>query len=329
MDDPSKANDSQAALAAAAEWFHNTALSRLDSPDSTVIVTMQRLHQEDLSGILIEKRWPALVIPAVATETRSYFVGKDETYTRRAGELLQPKTDRPEVYEAKKAEVGSPVWAAQYQQDPTPAEGNIIKAAWLPRYDFSPGTREFQRIVLACDPAGKDGAHNDYTAIVICGFDQKEIYLLHVARGHWTVLGMRDRIKELVRKWGVQLVIVEDTSSGMGLIQMLREEPCIDVIGRQPKGDKLVRMAQHEARFEAQRILLPKEAPWLAKFESELLAFPSDRYDDQVDALLLFLDWFAREERFAEPVGIGLPVVSEGSNESEDRWWTADQPFCY
>jgi len=53
IDDPIKANDanSQVALTGADEWFHNTALSRLDSADSLVIVTMQRLHQKDLSGI--------------------------------------------------------------------------------------------------------------------------------------------------------------------------------------------------------------------------------------------------------------------------------------
>jgi predicted phage terminase large subunit-like protein len=48
----------------------------------------------------------------------------------------------------------------------------------------------------------------------------------------------------------------------------------------------------------AGRILLPVEAPWLADFESELLAFPTGRYDDQVDALMLFLDWFSENERY-------------------------------
>jgi predicted phage terminase large subunit-like protein len=320
IDDPTKANDanSEVALTGADEWFHNTALSRLDSADSLVIVTMQRLHQRDLSGILIEKGWPALELSAIATEPRSYLIGKNETYYRPAGELLQPERDTQETIASIKRDVGSRVWAAQYQQNPTPAEGNLIRAAWLARYDFAPGTRGFQRVVLACDPAGKAGIRNDYTAITICGFDKNEVHLLHVARGHWTVVLMRDRIKALARDWKVDLVLIEDTSSGMGLIQMLREEQSLNLIGRQPKGDKLTRMLRHEGRFEAGNILLPKEAPWLADFENELLAFPSGRYDDQVDALLLFLDWFQQPWRREIPIEIGLPWTGRNHVESND-----------
>jgi predicted phage terminase large subunit-like protein len=318
VDDPTNANDanSEVALTGTDEWFHGTALTRLDSAESLVILTQQRLHQKDLSGILIEKDWPCLAIPAIATETQTYLIAKDETYTRPAGELLQPQRDSREAMEAKQVEIGSRRWAAQYQQNPTPAEGNMIKASWLARYEFSPGGRRFQRVVLSCDPAGKPGAHNDYTAIVICGFDWKQIHVLHVARGRWTILQTLDRIKELARDWNVDLVIIEDTSTGMGLIPMLRDETQLDVIGRQPKGDKPVRMQRHEARFEAGNILLPKEAPWLADFLAELLGFPNVRYDDQVDALLLFLDWFQQRERFDDPVidyhGGPLIYVSEG-----------------
>ena len=119
---------------------------------------------------------------------------------------------------------------------------------------------------------------------------------------------MRNHIETLTRKWNIDLVIIEDTSSGMGLLQILREEE-LSAIGRQPKGQKETRMAQHEGRFEAGRILLPREAPWLADFEAELLAFPSGRYDDQVDALLLFLDWFNLAERLEPQVELGLPIV--------------------
>src|SRR5438105_14081922 len=64
-----------------------------------------------------------------------------------------------------------------------------------------------------------------------------------------------------------------------------------------------------QGRFEAGRILLPNEASWLADFESELLAFPYGRYDDQVDALLLFLDWFARNEQYIGPMSFNPPIL--------------------
>ena len=35
-------------------------------------------------------------------------------------------------------------------------------------------------------------------------------------------------------------------------------------------------MSRQQGRFEAGRILLPKDAPWLAEFENELLGFPAD-----------------------------------------------------
>jgi predicted phage terminase large subunit-like protein len=90
--------------------------------------------------------------------------------------------------------------------------------------------------------------------------------------------------------------------SGMGLIQLLKEQSRLSIIGRQPHTDKETRMARHQGRFEAGRILLPNEAAWLADFEGELLAFPSGRYDDQVDALLQFLDWYSANESYINPV---------------------------
>ncbi len=144
--------------------------------------------------------------------------------------------------------------------------------------------------------------------MTICSFDKKEVYVRHVARGHWTVLEMRQRIRSLAIEWKVDLILIEDTSTGMGLIQMLREDPSLDVVGRKPKGAKEVRMLKHLGRFEAGRILLPKEAPWLAVFEKEILEFPIGRYDDQVDALMLFLEWFSEPWRDPSP-GLGLPIV--------------------
>ncbi len=309
VDDPIKANDaySPAALVGANDWFRNTALSRLDDQQkSLIIVTMQRLHVDDLSGVLIEQGWPSLAIPAIAPEPADYLIGENEFYRRPAGQLLQPDRDALEAIEELKRQLGSRVFAAQYQQNPTPPEGNMIRAAWLGRYDGSPV--KFRRVILSCDPAGKAGASNDYTAIAIVGIYDKAIHLLHVARGRWTVMQMRERILALTAEWKVDMTIVEDTSSGMGLIQLLKEQRSVSVVGRRPKDDKETRMARQQGRFEAGRILLPSEAPWLAEFENELLAFPNGRYDDQVDALLLFLDWFSENEHCLNPV-FAMPII--------------------
>jgi predicted phage terminase large subunit-like protein len=134
----------------------------------------------------------------------------------------------------------------------------MVKADWLAHYDFLPAERKFRRVVLSCDPAGKPGAGNDYTAITICGFDIKPIYLLHVERGHWTELEMRRRIEMLARDWKVDLSIIEDSSSGVGLIQMLGEDRSLLVKGLRPDADKEVRMSWHLGHFEAGNILLPK-----------------------------------------------------------------------
>ena len=267
VDDPIKANDAESEIArrAAIDWFRNTALSRLDEPaESIICLAMQRLHVDDLSGILIEQGWPKLVLPAIALEAADYLIGEDEVYHRPAGQLLQPMRDSFEAIEELKLGVGSRVFAAQYQQNPTPADGNMIKAAWLGRYDTAPDRQSFERVVLSCDPAGKAGIHNDYTAIAVVGVQKQALHVLEVSRGHWTVMKMREQIIALAAEWRVDLVIVEDTSSGMGLVQLLKEEPHLDVVGRKPDTDKQTRMSRQQGRFEAGRILLPQEARWLA-----------------------------------------------------------------
>ena len=327
VDDPIKANDadSEVARRGAIDWFRGTALSRLDDPaTSLVCIAMQRLHVDDLAGILIEQGWPNLVLPAIATEAADYVTGPDEVHHRPIGQLLQPDRDSFEGIEELKREIGSRVFAAQYQQTPTPPDGNMIKASWLGRYNTVPDGKNFQRVVLSCDPAGKAGIRNDYTAMTVIGLDQQAIYLLEVRRGHWTVIQMREQIIALAQRWRVDLVIIEDTSSGMGLIQLVTEQTRLNVVGRHPNVDKVTRLSRQQGRFEAGRILLPSEALWLADFENELLAFPYDRYDDQVDALLLFLDWFAENEPYLRPMAFCEPIIVRQTNsypwEAAPRW---------
>jgi len=136
IDDPIKANDADSEIArkGAVDWFSNTAMSRLDDLSrSLVLVAMQRLHVDDLSGVLIERGWPKLVIPAIAAEATDYHLSDNEVYHRPVDELLQPERDSHDALDELKRDLGSRIFAAQYQQNPTPPDGNMIKSAWLGR----------------------------------------------------------------------------------------------------------------------------------------------------------------------------------------------------
>lgn len=314
IDDPSKAGDanSKAGLQGPSEWLSDTVLSRLDHlSKGKIIVTMQRLHPDDLSGVLIGRGWPALVIPAIATEPVTYVLGPDEFYHRPIGEALQPDRVSVEDLNKLKDEIGSRIFVAQFQQDPEPLEGNLIRADWLVPYSL-PSGEKFQRVVLSSDPAAKAGPTNDYTALVIAGVIGNDVYILDVARDRWTVMQMKQHIIARYARWNVGLVLIEDTASGTALIELLREEPNLNVIKRLPKGGKVERVERQLGKFEAGRVLLPVDAPWLADFEKELLCFPNGKYDDQVDALIQILEWWSPTQLRNE-VDLGRPIqVKDG-----------------
>ena len=63
-----------------------------------------------------------------------------------------------------------------------------------------------------------------------------------------------------------------------------------DHLGVGTDRDKQSRLISQIDLFEGGSVLLPKDAPWLDAFVSELLSFPG-RHDDQVDALSQGLAW--------------------------------------
>ena len=292
IDDPMKADEahSDAARRNVFEWFASAAHSRRNRPSTArMLLCMQRLHMWDLAGHLLEQGWPSLVFPAIADARMEYELGS-RVHIREAGTLLQPEWDSLEELEATKKQIGTYNFTAQYQQNPAPAEGNIIKREWLKQYQKLPASDTFRHVYIACDPGGKAGEHNDYTAIVVVGVINRDVYILAASRGHWQCLEIKHEIEAMAAIWKSTRIIIETTGLGEAVRQEIVREGRRDVLGVQPKLDKASRLYRVIARFESGHVHLPKEAPWLMDFEAELLAFPSAGYDDQVDALVLILE---------------------------------------
>jgi hypothetical protein len=131
VDDPLNANEalSEPARKRVIDWYSGSLVSRLnDKGTDAIVVVMQRLHEEDLAGHLLRMGdWDHLVLPAITLEEHQIPLGHGKVQIRRAGDLLHPERENAETLERIRAEIGSLQFSAQYQQQPVPVEGNLIR----------------------------------------------------------------------------------------------------------------------------------------------------------------------------------------------------------
>jgi predicted phage terminase large subunit-like protein len=152
------------------------------------------------------------------------------------------------------------------------------------------------RITHSWDTAIKAGSGHD--ASVCAVFEQRGMQhrLLDVWSGRVEYPELKRKTLELAERDHPHAILIEDKASGQSLIQDLRRSTMLPVIAVMPKGDKLSRFAQVTPLIEAGRLALPREAPWLAEFEREVLEFPGGRHDDCVDALSQYLNHIRDQE---------------------------------
>jgi predicted phage terminase large subunit-like protein len=273
-------------------WFENTFSTRLDNKKTGVIVlVMQRLHREDLSGHLLEKGgWEHLCLPAIAVRAQKYDFGR-VVKLRKAGELLHCARENVELIERAKIDLGSRAFAAQYQQDPLPEVGTMVRRDWLIRYGELPVSLNIERVVQSWDTAIKIGTKNDPSVcLTFIEFEGKS-YLRDVRVKRLEYPDLKRFFYEHSEEYKPNVILLEDKASGQQLLQDAKRETHLPILAVRPKSDKVTRFAAVCAMIEAGKLLLPTHAPWLADFESELFAFPDAVHDDQVDALTQYLDW--------------------------------------
>jgi Family of unknown function (DUF5681) len=160
VDDPLNATDaySEPARKRVIDWYGGTLVSRLnDKKTGSIIGVMQRLHEEDLAGHLIEQGgWHCLELPAIALDDEVIPLGRGLTHRRCAGDVLHPERESRTALEAIRTEIGSQLFSAQYQQRPTPPGGAMIKRTWVRRYTEPPRREDVLQIIQSWDTARAD-----------------------------------------------------------------------------------------------------------------------------------------------------------------------------
>lgn len=279
IDDPHKAGEgnSDTMRQNVIDWFSTTMESRKNSNDTPIIVIMQRLHELDLSGYLLDggngEEWRHVCIPAITAEGESFWPGQFEL------ENLQ-RMERASPY----------VFAGQYMQRPAPIGGGLFKDAWWGFYSETP---ELDYRTIYADTAQKTAEQNDYSVFQCWGKSKPgQAYLLDQLRGKWEAPELLVQARAFWQKHRsvegrgpLRAFKIEDKVSGTGLIQTLRREGApIQAIQRDR--DKVTRAMDAAPSVEAGNVFLPRNAPWLSDFLAEASVFPNGAHDDQLDPMM-------------------------------------------
>lgn len=336
IDDPNNAMAGKADILAVKEWFGKTWMSRLnDQENGPMIVVGQRLDEEDLIGHILKLGWEHLSLPeeyepARESKTSLTDIYPDGKYDKRTkeGELLWPEKFSREVLAKLKKSLGSMNYAAQYQQSPVPAAGGQFKRQWFHYFEqqgdyyilhgdtIKSVARKACKLFATVDPAISSKQEADYTVIQVWAHTpDNELLLIAQVRDHLDNPDQQKAIYQLYDRFHFLYVAVETVAYQLALFQQLRKGRKtadgsihgIPVKEYKPTRDKVARASVAAIMMEAGDIYFEQDADYLPELESEVLKFPKDAHDDQVDDMSMACDLVTM------PIGGGilLPKAKE------------------
>lgn len=286
IDDPHKADEatSDVIRQGVIDWFQNTLESRKNSPDTPIIVIMQRLHESDLAGWLLGDRGKDFKGPPVAGGNGEVWEHLCLGAWNDDGTPLWPEKHSAE--DLRRMEKAAPyVFAGQYRQQPAPPEGGVIKPDMLVEVDaVPPGVVEWCRgWDLGASETG------DPTAGAKVG---------RLADGRYIIAGMVHEQFQTDKRDALIKTTAENDGRGR-VKQSLPQDPGQagksqvaafakmlaghNVHFSPETGDKVTRATPLASQINAGNVLAVR-GTWLTPFKEECRMFPNGRHDDRVDA---------------------------------------------
>lgn len=309
IDDPHKAIEAESDVQRenVLDWHDATIPTRFNDPKrGAEVVVMQRLHERDLTGHLLNQGgWTHLCLPA-EYEPKHPFVWPDDPRSDE-GELLWPhRVGQPEVDELKQRMRYRA--AGQLQQRPAPAEGILFK-----RKDFRYWTTVQQGSALhyilhgasddepdqhvdagycvvfqTVDVAASDKKTADYTVIGTWrATPTGRLILVKIDRQQFDELEVPGFLKRVNDEHGKPPMFIEDFGVGRKALAALRNAgyPARRLEHEQgTQLDKIARAFAAYTAYEDHVVYHPTDpSEWREEYEHELTVFPAGANDDQVD----------------------------------------------
>lgn len=313
LDDPHGAQDAQseAMRESTLEWFDGVWSTRLNNPKKdAMVVIMQRLHEKDISGHILQDLtgWEHICIPAEWDGVRrktslGYYDPRTEV-----GQLICPARFGPTELTNLKQLLGEYGASGQLQQDPVPAGGGMLKVDCFKLWPHTEPLPVFEYILQSYDCAFTEKTTGDPTACSVWAVftlkGERNAMLIDAWDAHLSYPELRARaIKDWATTYGSvsketpyakprrpDRILVEAKASGQSLIQDLRLAR-VPVLSYNPgNADKISRAHQAAPTLELGKLWIPESGKnpghvvtWAQPFYKQLAKFPVGQHDDYVD----------------------------------------------
>lgn len=311
VDDPHSKNDSKSDTVrqSQVDWFFET-MSTRGNDQKTVckIVVMQRLHERDLSGAILERgNFEHLLLPAEfdGSRAKTTSIGFSDP-RKKDGALLWPERfDRTEIDQLK-TDLGPDESEGQLNQNPIPAGGGTFNKDWWQRYEPGSVARDnAKRVWQFWDCAQEPGVSNDYSVCATWGEFSEGYYLLDLWRAKVTQPILEIEAIAQAEKWQPDNIVIEKKSAGAGLIQALQLKTKLPIAAYNPKLPKITRALNATPTVAAGRCYIPNSAKYVCRgtitrldeFLSEHERFPLSQNDDMVDTTSMLVEYWNKPQR--------------------------------
>lgn len=275
IDDPLKPDDafSDVKRNAVNQRYNNTIRSRVNDRNTPIIVIMQRLHEDDLSGYLLNggsgEQWTHLCLKALDENNNPLW---KEKHTFKELEQIR-QADRY-------------TFAGQYMQEPAPEDGGEWRKDWFKIIDKSelPNNIKWECII---DGAYTKNTKNDPTGLQIGGKANNNYYIYTSIDKYLEIPELRDFIQPFYNSLGldISLTLIEPKASGKSLKQLLQTEKKMrvsEIDTEFVKMSKIERARASSPYIEGGRVYLVK-GKWNESFLSQVSKFPNAKHDEHID----------------------------------------------
>lgn len=293
IDDPHnvKKQESEADRLSKVTWFREVVPTRLNDPEkSAIVVIMQRVHQGDISGVILEEGLPYvhLCLP-MRHERKPLFISTRFADPRKTeGELLWPARFPEKVVDELEQTLGPYAAAGQLQQRPSPRGGGMFNIDRFQYLDSLPPKSEIIASVRYWDKAATEDPSAARTAGVLMLRTKRNHYIVaDVQKGQWSTLKRETRIRSTAEADGFRTVVWVEQEPGSGgkdsAAYTIGNLSGFRAYAERVTDDKGTRAEPYSSQVEAENVYVLR-ADWTREFISEHEHFPRGKFKDQVDA---------------------------------------------